>query len=92
VLTCSSLFGDGIKNVWNTVREHRSKFINTGEFYEKRKQQSLDWMWALVDQGLKDRFYNNVIVKKHISVLLKAVENKEKAPLAAANELLALLD
>ncbi len=92
VLTCSSLTGDGIKAVWETVIAHRTKFIKTGEFDEKRKQQSLDWMWALVDQGLKDRFYNNITVKKHISVLLKAVENKEKAPLAAANELLSLLD
>jgi hypothetical protein len=49
-------------------------------------------MWALVEEGLRDRFYKNVDVSKALPEIVKAVENGRTAPTAAAHRLLDLND
>ena len=59
---------------------------------KKRRKQALDWLWALVEEGLRDRFYKNPDVKKSLSDIVKSVEKGETAPTAAAQRLLDLHD
>lgn len=91
VMTCSSVIEGGTKAVWETVLDHREKFKETGEFGHRRKKQSLDWMWTLVEDGLKQRFKNNEIINEKIPVISLQVENKKVSPTAAAEELLSYL-
>ncbi len=92
VLTCSAMEKSGIAEIWRTVLAHKSALEKSGEFSEKRKQQALDWMWALIEEGLKDRFYKNPEVITALPALKGAVINGSLAPAAAADELLFLLD
>jgi LAO/AO transport system kinase len=64
VLTCSSINGDGIDRIWETIKEHRTKLTDCGEMANKRKTQALDWMSFLLDDGLRQWFYNTPDVKK----------------------------
>jgi LAO/AO transport system kinase len=48
VLTCSALEMIGIEEIWQTVLEHREKFMETGELEANRRKQAVDWMWSLV--------------------------------------------
>lgn len=91
VLTCSSVTDGGTKGVWETVLEHRSKFKDTGEFDQRRKKQSLDWMWTLVEDGLKQRFKNNEKINQSIPGISKLVEDEKVSPSAAAEKLLSYL-
>jgi LAO/AO transport system kinase len=91
VLTCSARESTGIKEIWDTVLEHRKKLLSAGELEIKRKQQALDWMCFLVKEGLDEWFYKNPYVKKTIPKLEKEVEEGVTAPTTAANKLLLLL-
>ena len=92
VLTCSAVTMDGIEDIWQTILSHKKKLELSGEFAEKRRKQALDWLWALVEEGLRDRFYKNPDVKKSLSDIVKSVEKGETAPTAAAQRLLDLHD
>ncbi len=92
VLTCSAKENLGIDAIWETVLAHKKAFQASGEFAEKRQTQALDWMWALIEEGLKDRFYKNPKIIKALPDLKSAVVNGSLAPVAAADELLFFLD
>jgi LAO/AO transport system kinase len=92
VLTCSAVTRDGIENIWQTILDHRKKLESTGELAAKRRQQSLDWMWAIVEEGLIDRFYKNPGVEKSLPKIIKSVEAGKTGPTIAAHKLLYLHD
>ncbi|MGB5620456.1 MAG: methylmalonyl Co-A mutase-associated GTPase MeaB [Desulfobacterales bacterium] len=90
VLTCSALTMDGLEDVWKTILDYRQKLTDAGELTEKRRLQSVDWMWSLVQDGLKDRFFENQKVKALLPDIIGAVEKGQTSPTAAASELLSL--
>ena len=92
VLTCSALTMDGLAEIWQTILDHRKKLEATGELADKRSKQSLDWMWALVEEGLIDRFYKNPGVENSLPKIIKSVEEGKTGPTIAAHKLLYLHD
>ncbi len=94
VLTCSSLKENisGIEKIWETVLEHRTKFTNTGKLDENRKKQAVDWMWSLINEGLKERFYHNPDIRTILTGIVKDVEKGDFAPTVAADKLLNIFD
>ncbi|RJP79994.1 MAG: methylmalonyl Co-A mutase-associated GTPase MeaB [Desulfobacteraceae bacterium] len=92
VQTCSALEHSGMDQVWDMILSHREKTVAASEFAMKRKRQSLDWMWSMVEDGLQVRFEKNQNVKKELPGILAAVEKGEISPTAAANRLLFFLD
>ena len=92
VLTCSAVTLDGIDEIWQTILDHRKKLESSGELADKRRKQALDWMWALVEDGLRDRFYRNSDVEKSLPQIIKAIEKGKTAPTNAAYTLLNLHD
>jgi LAO/AO transport system kinase len=94
VLTCSALGNEnkGIKEIWRAVLDHRERFMKSGLFERKRRQQALDWMWALVEEGLKDRFYKSRAIMEMLPRIKKDVDDGKLAPTVAAEALLFSLD
>jgi LAO/AO transport system kinase len=92
VLTCSAVTMDGIEDIWQTILDHKEKLETSGELMEKRSKQSLDWMWALVEEGLIDRFYKNPGVEKSLPKIIKSVKEGKTGPTIAAHKLLYLHD
>ena len=91
VLTCSAVTLDGIEDIWETILEHKKKLELTGEYTEKRRKQNLEWMWTLLEEGLKTRFFEKPEIKKLLPEITRDVEKGRKAPNIAARELLDLL-
>jgi LAO/AO transport system kinase len=92
VLTCSALAQDGVEEVWQTVLDHRQRMQDSGEFEIKRRGQALDWLQALVDEGLRERFLRHPEIAKHLPRCKRAVARGETSPTIAAGELLFFLD
>jgi LAO/AO transport system kinase len=92
VLTCSALEMTGIAEIWQTVMRFHKKFATSGELEDKRQKQALDWLWSLVEDGLKERFYTNPEIKKRLDQITRAVAKGETAPTLAADKLLFFLD
>jgi len=92
VLTCSALEMTGIEDIWKTVCRHRSKLTETGEIQAKRRAQSIDWLWSLIEEGLRDRFHRHPAVSGMLPRVIREVEAGETTPTAAAVRLLFSLD
>ena len=93
-MTCSSLELDnpGILKIWETILEHRRLYLESGALENKRQQQALDWMWSLLKEGFRERFFSNPNIVKRLPQMTRSVEKGEITPTAAADELLFSLD
>lgn len=92
VLTCSALELTGVAEIWQTVVKFHKQFTDSGELAHKRQKQALDWLWSMVEDELKRRFYNNPDIKKRLAQITRAVARGETAPTLAADKLLFFLD
>jgi LAO/AO transport system kinase len=68
------------------------QFSHSGELEHKRQKQALDWLWSMVEDELKQRFYNNPDIKQKLDQITRAVARGETAPTLAADKLLFFLD
>lgn len=92
VLTCSSLYNKGMDEIWATINDHKRKLTGSGEMAEKRQNQALDWMSFLLDDGLRNWFYEQQRVKDEIAFLKTDVAKGTISPTAAAATLLSFLE
>ncbi|MDP6980504.1 MAG: methylmalonyl Co-A mutase-associated GTPase MeaB [Myxococcota bacterium] len=88
VLKASAKTHEGIDVLWDTVLDHRARFEQSGEFDARRRRQSRDWMWNLVEDGLMGAFRANPGVASQIAALETQVEERETTARAAAQALL----
>lgn len=88
VLGVSAVNSDGIEQFWKAVLQHRETLSATGRLEEKRRKQALDWMWALIDAGLQERFRGHKAVQAALPAQLAAVTSGFVTPAAAAAFLL----
>jgi LAO/AO transport system kinase len=82
----------GIGNLWTQIECYRQQMTATGEFQAKRKRQAVDWMWALIDNGLRSRFRHHPKVRHHLGEISRAVAAGQRTPAAAAHELIEYLE
>lgn len=92
VMTCSALSLAGVDAVWETVLDHRRRMEASGEFDAKRRVQALDWLQALVDDGLREYFFRHPQVRQQFPKYRQAVARGDMSPTVAAGELLFFLD
>jgi LAO/AO transport system kinase len=63
VLTCSALHGQGVEEVWDAVRRRHGRLEASGELIERRRRQSLRWMWELVEDRLRRAVHDHPAVR-----------------------------
>jgi len=90
VLTCSSIAGNGIAEVWQMVLDHRQLLEGNGFLARERNQQALQWMHELTMLGLDELFRCNRAVAERLPLLQEEVQMGRTTPFAASRELLAL--
>jgi LAO/AO transport system kinase len=88
VLMVSSLQGTGIDTVWEAIVEHTAVLEPSGERQARRNEQARQWMWSLVEEGLRSSFRAHPDVSSQIDALEGAVQSLEITPAAAARALL----
>lgn len=90
VLKASAARDDGIAEFWRSIEAHRAALQQAGELPAKRRRQALDWMWQLIDSGLRRRFRDSPGVRDALGEMTAAVESGATTPTAAAMRLLDL--
>ena len=88
VMTCSALHGIGVDIAWSAVDKYRAAMSESGAFEQRRRDQSLAWMWSEVKDTLEERFRASTIVADKIQKLETRVANGDLAPATAAQTLL----
>ena len=56
----SSKTGQGLEDLWETMRDFQGKTSESGEFAARRTRQLKVWMWSQVNAKLLDLFYAQV--------------------------------
>jgi LAO/AO transport system kinase len=92
VLTVSATTGAGVAEFWAEVERHRETAEATGERDARRRRQAVDWMWTLIDGGLRSRFRRHPRVRDDLPGLTRDVGAGRVSPAAAARRLLSDLD
>lgn len=54
--TCSALKGDGVPDVWDMINAFRKTTDESGVLEVRRRKQTVEWMNALLEEGLRVRF------------------------------------
>ncbi|MDR1580048.1 MAG: methylmalonyl Co-A mutase-associated GTPase MeaB, partial [Synergistaceae bacterium] len=88
--TCSAAAGTGIDEMWGVVENFMSIVKASGVFAERRKQQTLSWVYTMVEDYIKQKFYNCDAVAKERPSLENRVTNGALSATEAASELIRL--
>lgn len=88
VLTCSSIEGTGIPELWDMIRRFRDAMAKTGAFGDRRQKQRANWMAEMIEQHLYDSFHKNAAVREAMPEVRKAVLEGRLTTSAGARDLL----
>ena len=88
VIALSALHKEGIVEFWEQIEKYQAALKPTGEFAAKRQHQALNWMWQLIDSGLRQHFRQHPRVRENLPALVQSVEQGHTTPAAAAYALL----
>jgi LAO/AO transport system kinase len=86
--TCSAMTGEGIENIWDVIQTFRQQTGDSGVFDKRRKNQTLDWVYSMVEEHLRSRFFNHPGVKAERPQVEHAVVEGTMPATVAAQELL----
>ena len=84
----SAITGMGLEELWETIEEHKKTLLNSGAHTQLRAEQQRLWMWRLIEDGLRDRFFAHPEIKKQLPIYDTQVQQGECLPMRAAQLLL----
>jgi len=85
---CSAITGAGIPDIWEQVIKFRGESGKNGVFEERRKSQTIEWMYKMIDEGLMKDFYQNDRVKALFKNVTQRVAEGKLLATEGAEELL----
>jgi LAO/AO transport system kinase len=89
VVTCSGKTGGGLEEIWEIITHHHDQLSGNGELEKRRNRQLLDWMWSLVDEGLRAAVRERAQVADTLTALEEEVLEGRTTPTVAAEKILA---
>ncbi|MDR3279919.1 MAG: methylmalonyl Co-A mutase-associated GTPase MeaB [Synergistaceae bacterium] len=90
--TCSAATGAGIGDIWSVVMNFTQNIKASGVHAERRKQQTLSWVYAMVEDYLKQKFYRCGAVERERGRVENDVVAGELSATEAASELIRLFE
>ena len=88
--TGSALTGKGIPELWKVITKFDQMIKKSGVFEQRRKDQSIEWVFRMVEDTLLDDFYNNERVHKAIALIKEEITKDKITPTLAAEKLLTI--
>jgi LAO/AO transport system kinase len=88
VLTCSSLYMDGIGEIWDLALEY-AEFAKAGGFLkEKRLEQARYWMYENIRDGIYQQVFQDPLMKKELEKYEQAISEGSITSFMAASAIL----
>ena len=88
VLTCSSIEGSGLDEVWSGVEGHRQAMTASGELAERRRAQTLLWMQTMLRDRLLGHFDDDPAFRSAREALAVDVGAGRLTPTVAVDRLI----
>ena len=92
VLAVSAIEGTGLDQVWEQVQAYYRVLTDSGELADRRADQQVRWMWAMVEDRLRDRLRASPEVASLANLLEQQMAAGQLAPAAAADQILTAFD
>jgi len=86
--TCSALTQEGIADIWRVVQDFRQQTQTSGVFENRRRKQTLDWVYAMVEEHLLKSFFEHAGVQHIRADVEQAVVEGHMPPTVAAQKLI----
>ena len=90
-LSCSAFTGDGLAAIWETICDYKRLLKDAGEWQEKRKNQQVEWMWAIIRERILSKIETNEKVQSLVPQLELQVAESKLTPALAALEILTIM-
>lgn len=90
--TCSAIHKEGIEEIWQIIESFRELTTASGVFEKRRESQTLEWVFNMVVEQLKSRFYNHDGVKRLIPKIKEGLKGDQISATKAATLLLDVFD
>lgn len=90
--TCSSIYNKGIDEIWSVVLKFVDTVKESGVFAERRKQQTISWVYTMVEDHLRQNFYRCPQVSASMERIERNVISGGLSATGAAQELLSLYE
>src|SRR4051794_24447565 len=87
--TCSSLHEQGMKEMWDVIKEFETTTKQTGIFEERRRSQAKEWMKSMIVDQLQSSFFHNPVIKEILPKVENEVISGNKTVTIAVEELFA---
>ncbi|MEV5563420.1 methylmalonyl Co-A mutase-associated GTPase MeaB [[Kitasatospora] papulosa] len=88
VLTCSARESTGLDALWERLEQHRTLLESTGRLAAKRREQQVDWTWAMVRDELLDGLRSHPAVRTLTPELEQQVRAGKLTATLAAEQIL----
>ena len=88
VLTCSSITGDGLAEIWDCITNYVNLTKKNNYFYENRINQNKSWLLQIIDYSLRKSFFNRKSVKMKLDNLIKKIEEEKISIFEASQKIL----
>lgn len=88
--TGSALTGKGIPELWDVIKKFEQLVKESGIFEQRRKDQTIEWVFRMIEDTLRDEFYNNEKVQKAIALMKEEILKDKITPTLAAEKLLGI--
>ncbi|NUQ81858.1 MAG: methylmalonyl Co-A mutase-associated GTPase MeaB [Bacteroidetes bacterium] len=85
---CSAVTGEGISDLWETILRFGKITRENGQFDERRRQQTVEWVRQMIADHLMDAFYHHEAVKSMLDEVDSQVQSGSLLPSAAVDRLL----
>ncbi|MEU3524240.1 methylmalonyl Co-A mutase-associated GTPase MeaB [Streptomyces sp. NPDC038707] len=92
VLHCSARESSGLDTVWERLEQHRRLLETTGRLADRRRDQQVGWVWAMVRDELLGRLHADPAVRAAAPDLERQVREGELTATLAAERILAAFE
>ncbi len=89
-VTTSAVTKEGLEDVLKIILDYFKHTEGNGYYLHNRREQSRYWMYEAIQEELKNRFFENPVIEKHLKEYEEMVLKGEISSFAAASELIKL--
>ncbi len=88
VTTCSALENNGIERVWSSIEKRLEALRASGALEKRRSVQQVQWMWSMIQDGLRAALHAHPSVASLGPALERDVREGRATPTLAARRIL----
>jgi len=88
VETCSSLYHQGIREIWDMAAEYRAFVSGNGYLKAKRQEQSRYWLYETLREGIYDQVFSDPDTVRELEAYEKAISEGRITSFLAASTIL----